>query len=311
MIKNLRRRPRPDQLKNQQRRTTNATGRLVYLGLLGALAIAFADYLFGDLVMLRADGLIVRDEISIATTYIATVKSVEVEPGQEVAVNEALAVVQSSDILEQLADLSARRARLAAEATDFKIRAETVTKLLPLAERRENETSRLLLTFDELSDRQLITNARYDEALRASFDARQSLVRLRAESETLADELATLDRARADAESALEDLRRYYDNGLIKSPVAGTIGAIVPATGGVHRPGEKLMSVYTGEAHVLTYLPRNYLFAIRPGMEVAVSAGRQSATGVIAEILPVADALPRSSRTHSVHATEASLRAFG
>ena len=45
MIKSLRKRPRPDQLVNQQRRATNRTGRLVYLGLLGALAITIANRL--------------------------------------------------------------------------------------------------------------------------------------------------------------------------------------------------------------------------------------------------------------------------
>lgn len=292
MIKNLRKRPRPDQLVSQQRRTTNRAGRMIYLALLGALALAVINYLFGDLVMLRADGLVLRDRVTVATSYIARVESVAVEEGQTVANDDPLLILQSTQMLERLADLSSRRARLAAEAADFKIRADTVAKLLPLAARREREAAKALVAFDQLSDRQLITNARYDEALRASFDARQSLVKLRAESETLKDELAALDAARADADSALEDLRRHYAEGVVRAPVGGTVGTGVATKGDVFRPGDTMLSIHSGEAYVLAYLPRHYLFEIRPGMEVSVSNGRLSATGIISDILPVADALP-------------------
>ncbi len=187
MIKSLRKRPRPDQFINQQRRATNRTGRLVYLGMLAMLAVAIANYVFGDFILLRADGLAVRDKVTIATTYIAGIQSIHAEEGDSIAKGAPLMVLKSAQILERLADLSAHRARLAAEAADFNFRAETVAKLLPLAERREHAT---------------------------------------------------------------------------------------------------------GEIYVLAYLPRNYLFSIEPGMEVAVTGGRSSAQGVISEILPVADALP-------------------
>ncbi|NND49447.1 MAG: HlyD family efflux transporter periplasmic adaptor subunit [Rhizobiales bacterium] len=293
MIKSLRKRPRPDQLINQQRRATNRTGRLVYLGMLAMLAVAIANYVFGDFIFLRADGLAVRDKVTIATTYIAGIQSIHVEEGDSIAKGAPLMVLKSSQILERLADLSARRARLAAEAADFKIRAETVAKLLPLAERRERATGEIVAAFDQLSNQQLITNARYDEALSANFDARQSLVKMRTENETLNDELTTLDAARADADSALDDLRRYYDGGIVRSPVDGTIGTSIAATGDVFPPGKPMLSIFTGETYVLAYLPRNYLFSIEPGMQVAVTGGRSSAQGVISEILPVADALPQ------------------
>ena len=53
------------------------------------------------------------------------------------------------------------------------------------------------------------------------------------------------------------------------------------------------MSVHYGEAYVLACLPQRYLFPIETGMSVVISAGRESARGVISEILPVTDALPK------------------
>jgi len=53
------------------------------------------------------------------------------------------------------------------------------------------------------------------------------------------------------------------------------------------------MSVHYGEAYVLACLPHRYLFPIERGMSVVISAGRESARGVISEILSVTDALPK------------------
>ena len=133
MVKTLRKRPRPDQLKTQQRRATNSAGRRLYLLLLLAFGVTVLNYLVGDLVLLRADGLVLRDKTSVATTYVARVAAIDVEGGQRVDAGAELLRLQSTHMLERLADLSADRARLAAKAAEFKIRSETVTKLLPLA----------------------------------------------------------------------------------------------------------------------------------------------------------------------------------
>ena len=44
---------------------------------------------------------------------------------------------------------------------------------------------------------------------------------------------------------------------------------------------------------MLAYLPRRYLFPIDVGMEVQISDGRDNADGVVSEILPVTDTLPK------------------
>ena len=196
-------------------------------------------------------------------------------------------------MLERLAGLSADRAQLAARVAAFRVRAETVAKLLPLAQRREVESAKVLKRFDKLSNQQLVTNVRYDEALAARLEARQAMVRLDTEAKSLAEELRTLDAARIDADTALDDLRKLYGNGNVTAPVKGDVGASVPATGDVYRPGQTILAVYSGAPYVLAYLPDRYLFHIKPGMVLRVNGGRQSAMGVITKILPVTDALPK------------------
>ena len=293
MISKLKKRPRPDDLVTQQRRNTNRAGRYVYLGMLGVFALAMANFLFGDLVFLRADGQVVRDRTTIAATYIARVEAIDVEQGEEVTEGAPVLRVQSADMLERLADLSAGQARLSAKAAEFKIRSETVHRLLPIANKRAAETAKVLAQFEQLSNAKLVTSARYDDALRARYEAQEAVVKLEAEQKTLEEEIAALETARADATRALDDLRAHYAEGLVRAPVEGSVGTLVPSAGDVYRPGEPMLSIYSGDAYVLAYLPRRYLFDISTGMKVSVSSGRNTATGVITQILPFTDALPK------------------
>ena len=233
-----------------------------------------------------------RDRTTIAATYVARVETIDVEQGQQVANGQPMLRLQSTEMLERLAELSAGQARLAAKAAEFKIRSETVRRMLPIAKKRAVETERVLGQFEKLTETKLVTSARYDDALRARFEAQQTLVKLSAEEATLEDEIAALETAIADAAKALADLRTHYAGGVVRAPVGGAVGTVIPSAGDVYRPGEAIMSIYSGDAYVLAYLPRRYLFSIRSGMKVQVKSGRHEAAGVIAEILPVTGALP-------------------
>jgi hypothetical protein len=75
--------------------------------------------------------------------------------------------------------------------------------------------------------------------------------------------------------------------------VAGIVGAKIPVVGQVAPVGYTLFDVYGERSSVLAYLPEMYLFPLREGQSVEVSAaGRTRAIGTIEAILPVADALP-------------------
>jgi multidrug resistance efflux pump len=289
----LRTRLRPDNIPSEQRTTRGSAGRYIYLFFLGLFALAVLNYFFGDLFLFRADGLVLQDQSVVATTYVARVDSIDVKEGQIVEHGAPLLKIQSLEVLERLADLSTKRAELVAKATDFKIRTETSMQLLPLAERRESEAERVIKQFDGLTGQGLITSARYEEALRANFDARRERANLAAESRVLKDEMAALQAALADADATLRNLQAHYANGLVRAPVSGAVGATVPSVGNVYRPGEPLLTIYFGEPYILVYLPRRYLFPVYVGMKLEVTDGQNAASGTIAEILPVTDTLPK------------------
>jgi multidrug resistance efflux pump len=291
MIQGLKKRPRSDVLVNEKRAVPHPIGRTIYVGILGVFVIAVLNFLFGDIVFLRADGLVLRDQTVIATTFVARIQQVDIREGQQVEKGQVIMRLQSTEMLERLADLSARRARLVADTVEFRIRAETVAELLPLAKKREGEAMRVVGKFDELAQSGLTTASSYDTALTANFSAQGDRIKLATQLKTLEKEVATLYEARDVAESALTDLQAHYANGVVRAPVTGAVGVSVPSVGNVYRTGDPMLSVYSGDPYVLAYLPQRYMFSIELNDKVTVSDGRNSASGVIAEILPVTDAL--------------------
>ena len=174
----LKKRLRPDNIPSEQRVMRGRTGRTIYLLLLSAFALTVLNYLFGDYFLLHADGLVLRDQHVVATTYVARVEGVDVTEGQAVDEGHSLLKLQSTEILERLADLSTKRAELIAKETDFKAKAESVVQLLPLAERRVSEAVNTIKQFDTLADARLVTSARYQEALRVNYEASSDRVNL-------------------------------------------------------------------------------------------------------------------------------------
>lgn len=292
-MRSLKTRLRPDNIPNEKRVERGHVGRTIYLGLLAVFALVVVNYLFGDYVLLNADGLVLSDAHVIETPYVALVEKVGVDEGQTVKAGDFLLKLQSTEILERLADLSTARAGLVAKATDFKIRAESVSQLLPLAERRAAQAVNTLKQFDALAKAKLVTSARYQEALRVNYEASKDRVGLLTQRQVLKEELTSLDEALADAEDAIANLQKLYADGVVRSPADGSIGASIPPVGSVYQSGEPILSVYSGKPYVLAYLPRRYLFPIDVGMKVQISDGRDTANGVISEILPVTASLPK------------------
>ena len=289
----LKKRVRPDNMSNDVRVTRGSSGRVVYLVLLAVFSLGVANYLFGDVIIFRADGLVLRDENVVATTFVARVVKVDVAQGETVHQGAPLLQLLSFEILERLANLSIKRAELVAKATEFKIRTETVAQLLPLAERRESEAARVIKLFDSMAKDGFVRTAPYADALSANYNARRDRITLSAEGSVLSENMTALEVALADADVALRDLKLHYADGQVVSAAKGSVGALVPYVGNVYRAGEPLMAIYSGEAYVLVYLPRRYLFSVYPGMVLQVTDGQLTAEGTVAEILPVTAILPK------------------
>ena len=129
--------------------------------------------------------------------------------GQNVKEGDPLLQLQSLEVLERIADLSFKRADLAAKFTDFKIRADSVEQLLPLAESREAEAQRVITQFQGMQKEGFVRSAPYADALKAGYEASKDRVNLGAQSRVLKEELRALELARTDADSTFQDLQKH------------------------------------------------------------------------------------------------------
>ncbi len=292
-MKFLRKRTRPDNLTTESRETRQTLGRTIYVVFLVVFLILVLNYFLGDYVLFRSDGLIMRDQSTVAAPFIAKVESTYVREGQAVEEGMLLLKLRSPEIIERLADLMVKRAALTAQAADLKIRSEVLTALLPLAKSYDAKAETVIKEYEMPAVQGFVPNSRYAEAMRLQFDTRREYVRLTAESRILAGEIRALDAALAEVDTMIGELQAAYSGGLVRAAVSGTAGATVPYQGDVYRPGDPLLTIYFGEPYVLVYLPRRYLFSVKAGMELKVSDGQHTMAGVIKEVLAVTSLLPK------------------
>lgn len=264
--------------------------RRIYLVVLALIALVILNYTVGDAVMLRADGMVVRDRYEVAATFPAKVSAVFADQGDRVDGGQVLAKLESAEILKDIAQLSVQFADVSTRDAQLEIRAATTQALMPLAERHAEESARAVERYDSMKG--LIPTNRKDEALGSEYLTAERLAGLKNESRIITKQLPLIEAAQERAKSALSQLDAFYDQGNIKAPLPGVLGSKVPVPGQVVSFGDVLFELYGTRAEVLAYLPDMYLFSLNVGDKVRITGGRTSAIGTVEAILPVTDALP-------------------
>jgi multidrug resistance efflux pump len=127
----------------------------------------------------------------------------------------------------------------------------------------------------------------------AHLTASERVISLKAEDQTLESQLTTIKAALAETNAAYDHLQQVYDNGVIRTPVAGYVGSTVAFAGAVLSPGkDQIAQIFTGESFVLAFMPETYFFDLEPDERVSVKARGITVPGTVQKILPVTDALP-------------------
>lgn len=289
-MKSLRTNKRIDTLKSREVWRTGRWSRRVYVLILLLIGGAVLNYLFGDAVVLRADGMVVRDRYAVATTYPAKVAAVFVKEGDLVKEGQILARLESADILKDIAQLSLQFADITGRDTQIKIRAAVTRDLRPLAERHAQQSQEFMKRYDTMKG--LIPTAKQDQALGSEYMTAARLAELNSEIKVIDRQLPLMEAAQERAQHALSQLDRFYDQGNLRAPAAGVIGPKIAVPGQVAGFGTGLFDVYGEHSTVLAYLPEMYLFPLKAGQKVRIRAGRRETLGTVEAVLPVTDALP-------------------
>lgn len=93
-------------MSTEIRKRKRSIGPYVYLGLLFAFSLWVVNVLFGDMVFVRADGIVMQDKVVVATEFIGTVTALEVDDGSRVVKGQPIAQLQSQEVDARIAKLS-------------------------------------------------------------------------------------------------------------------------------------------------------------------------------------------------------------
>src|SRR6516164_7862753 len=157
-MRRIRNRSRLDTLVNQKRiGSPVAWGKRIYLALVTVLGLLVLNYAVGDAIILRADGTVLKDRYIVAATYPAKVLRVNVREGQEVQAGQELVELESSEMLNEISELSIRASELSIREAQLRNRRNTVTSLLPLAERHASESNTQISRLDAIKARGLVS----------------------------------------------------------------------------------------------------------------------------------------------------------
>jgi multidrug resistance efflux pump len=290
-IKSLRTRPRPDNLKNQPR-TSQSLARRIYLAslLLGGGWIGLQ--IFGPLVFLDADGMIMQDHKVVGADYTAQLLSMTAVPGDRVAAGQRIATLTSTQMLDVLSDLTSRAAQATSRRDQIDARLAAIKATLPAADQRKSEADAARAAIEMAARHGLTTVTRRAEVSLSRYEAARDVESLRAEAASLASERSALEGNLSRIATALDAARATYSDGAVFAPVDGTVGPKAAVPGTVLRPGEPLAVVYYGPQYVVAYLPTNRLYSARPRDRVIVSDGGTRRRGKIERVEGLADALP-------------------
>ena len=289
----LRRRPRFDTLQNEIRKRGRSWGRWVYLLLLCGFLFWVFDLFFGNLVYFRAEGLVMRDRVVLATQFPAAVKELAVQEGSEVTANQVVAQVRSQSVEESFAKLSAETVDGLTRAAQLKVRDRVNAAISGMAERRHREAQAARIATESLRDQQLVTVGRRAELVKNELESAQSQSEIEAEHRALQETLPELERAVAASKQAVERLRETYADGAVEAPADGVVGYLHVSKGSVVRPGDPLMEIFTGAPYVLAYVPEGGLYELQPGDGIRIRVGFKTYQGHVSRLYPIAGQLPK------------------
>jgi multidrug resistance efflux pump len=290
-IHSLRPLARVDNEKNQVRASQSLARKLYLLILMGA-GFWIAYITFGPMLFMEADGMVVQNRQAVMLPYSAQIVSIGVHPGDHVREGEPIGVVISRQMLDITSDLLSRKAQFDSREEQIKSRVAAIAAILPSAEQRVKQAEFAGERSQRASAAGYMTNAEAMLTMRERFEARNEFSSLSSERAGLMSEWTALKENRARVTDMLDKTESAYHDGVIASPVDGTVGPKVVNPGTVLAGGDSLADVLYGTEYVLAYLPTNRFYGAEPEQRVVITDGVNRQSGRIQTISAIADQLP-------------------
>jgi membrane fusion protein (multidrug efflux system) len=289
----LKRRSLPHAPPNEPRSRRLTVIRWLYLASVAGLAIWLGNFFLGDRLFFRGEGLVLGEPAVVAAEFTVTLRDILVREGETVETGSTVAKVSSQTVVETIARLSAEVATRSTRQSELRIRGEVIEAMLPLAENREKFATSARKELETLLQRHFLGVNQHTTAIENEFRGAQDLQSLKSEKRNIESELEKLGAALTEAQAAIGDLRRLYDDGRLAAPISGVVTRIAAHKGAVVRAGEPIIELSGNHRYVLAYVPTGALYDVKVGDGVRIKTGLQWTRGVVARIEPFAAALPR------------------
>jgi membrane fusion protein (multidrug efflux system) len=268
--------------------------RVGYLMGLLSLLTWMGNNIAGGWVYSRAEGIVVGDFGYVSPEYTVVVLDVLVKNGQKVDKGEVVARVSSSRVSELVARLSAESSRQIAQMAQIQAKASMIDMLVSAAETRQQVVEGNVEGLDEAKRKRLLPILTQNAVADQLFKGKQELAVLRAERDTMKQQVAQIVSASRFTDQAIADINALFDAGRMRSPMAGFIAGIEVGPGSVVNPGQLVAELVGERRYVLAYYPVDRLYDLEVGKPITIDAGiGQRLQGKISDLTPIAARLPK------------------
>ena len=258
-MKKIRTRSRPDRLETDIRSTRRTLGRKLYFVLLAGFIVFALNYFFGDKVILRADGVIMRQEYKIDAGYPNIVTKIFAAEGDEVQKGDPLLEIMS----------------LVDEKTRQTVTQETAQNIEIMIE-KQFAASNISVLKENISP--ILAEACQDEA---TPDCKRA--------ENIEANLLELQGQKADDSLNSDPVSQPI---ILEAQFSGIVSDKFAKLGEVFILGETMASVYFDPTFVLAYMPEEYILDIEIGDQMEIKYANNEISGRIEKILPISGILP-------------------
>ncbi|RMD89391.1 MAG: biotin/lipoyl-binding protein [Alphaproteobacteria bacterium] len=291
-MKRLRKSRRLDRMTNDVRARRRYFGQWAYILVISSLFLWLANYMFGSLIFLRAEGLVNQERKEIAVDFVASVTDVPVVEGEIVKAGDLLARLRSTEITESVASLSRDIANARMRRNELLARRDLLRGLVPIADKRAHDLTRLRALHEDGLRRGVATSIEQRQFLVDEYDAVLESERIKSELAGVDAQLAGLDDIMAKQQDALEQILESFGEGVVRAPVDGVVNNLHVATGSVVAGGSTMMEILYGRPYVLAFLQPGTLHRLKVGDEVVLEYGVEDVRGRVTQLFPVAAPLP-------------------
>lgn len=267
----------------------------IYLALFITAIFVTAFYKDGGFskIQLNADGVVLRDHISISPSFESKLVDIYIKPGDNITAGQIIASIDSVPLMTKITQLESDKSLLQAKLSELNARKNIIHELLPISKSADQHMKDYFDRVISGKNRHFVMRSTFHQVEVDYAIAHERLLKLSGEFTEIESNITAVNSSLLKLNSLIASLNTEFNSGLFKSPITGTVGNKVASIGdSVSDATNKITNVYFGESYVIGYLPDSYIIDVRVGDQVGIMARNTLVNGYVEKILPITESIP-------------------